>query len=266
MGNELTDKQLEAFLKEIQEEDTALVSESYKAITDATVIESLEENEIKIEEPDSVKTEATFDREKLKAQYAKAKAAQDEFFRNRAKRKKEITRMAFDQTLINMADPVSEQELRLLVGILTESYTRMIDKSKDYINKRLTNLLRPLIPRRLVLCKKDFPESMIVHPGFMFIASKEFGGGRKMWVTPDIPYYFKQGTEMDVLRINRKEYLFSVDKAVDLYFSNLKKRSEKEVYYASKFVSMTDKTYNGLLKLNPFWFELLYNELVKMNA
>ena len=106
-----------------------------------------------------------------------------------------------------------------------------------------------------------YPNSIRVCPGFMYKASEEYGGGLTFWATPSIPYYFEQNTEQKVLLENKSSFLFSVDKAISFYHEHLKKRQEKELKYASTIIQKGVYSYFDLLKLNPFWFEILYNEL-----
>ena len=75
------------------------------------------------------------------------------------------------------------------------------------------------------------------------------------------PYYFEQNTEQKVLLENKSNFLVSVDKAICFYHEHLKKRQEKELRYASLIIQKGVYSYFDLLKLNPFWFKILYDEL-----
>lgn len=199
--------------------------------------------------------------------YGKQRAAEGhrEAIRKKAKRLKEdrirIQREAFNQDYIKLSDKIEKHHIKLLISILTQEHTRMIDKYSNYINKRLATLLNPLIPRRIRICRMLYPNSIRVCPGFMYKASKEYGGGLTFWATPSIPYYFEQNTEQKVLLENKSDFLSSIDKAISFYHEHLKKRQEKELKYASLIIQKGVYSYFDLLKLNPFWFEMLYNEL-----
>lgn len=199
--------------------------------------------------------------------YGKQKAAEGhrDAIRKKAQRLKEdrirIQREAFSQEYIKLNDKIEKHYIKLLISILTQEHTRMIDKYSNYINKRLATLLNPFIPRRIRICRMLYPNSIRVCPGFMYKASKEYGGGLTFWATPSIPYYFEQNTEQKVLLENKSSFLFSVDKAISFYHEHLKKRQEKELRYASLIIQKGVYSYFDLLKLNPFWFEILYNEL-----
>lgn len=199
--------------------------------------------------------------------YGKQRAAEGhrEAIRKKAQQLKEnrirIQREAFNQNYIRLSDKIEKHHIKMLISILTQEHTRMIDKYSNYINKRLATLLNPFIPRRIRICRILYPNSIRVCPGFMYKASKEYGGGLTFWATPSIPYYFKQNTEQKVLLENKSDFLFSIDKAISFYHEHFKKRQEKELRYASLIIQKGVYSYFDLLKLNPFWFEILYNKL-----
>ena len=199
--------------------------------------------------------------------YGKQRAAEGhrEAIRKKTQRLKEdrirIQREAFNQDYIRLSDKIEKHHIKLLISILTQEHTRMIDKYSGYINKRLATLLNPFIPRRIRICRMLYPNSIRVCPGFMYKASKEYGGGLTFWATPSIPYYFEQNTEQKVLLENKSDFLFSIDKAISFYHEHLKKRQEKELRYASLIIQKGVYSYFDLLKLNPFWFEILYSNL-----
>lgn len=179
----------------------------------------------------------------------------------------QIQREAFRQEYIRLSDEVGNDKIKLLLSLLVQSHTIMIDKYIEYINRRLAMLLNPFIPRKLVSCKKLYPNSVRVSPGFLYRASAEYGGGLTFWATPNIPYYFAQNTEQKVLIEHKAPFLFNIDRAVKLYHEHSIKRSEKELRYASLIYKKKVKTYFDLLRLNPFWYDALYKDLVnKINS
>lgn len=174
-----------------------------------------------------------------------------------------IQRLAFSQNCIRLSDPIGNENIKLLVSLLVEEHTRMINKYSNLINKRLAMLLNIFIPRRLRLCKMLYPESIRVSPGFLYKASKEYGNNLTFWATPNVPYYFAQNTEQKILIKNKPEFLVSIDKFVTFYHEHNNKRAKKELKYASLIIQKGVYTYFDLLKLNPFWFETLYNNIIK---
>ena len=97
----------------------------------------------------------------------------------------------------------------------------------------------------------------------MYVANKEYGENKQFWVVPNIPYFFVQGTEMEVLHEHREEYLYQIDRVLLQYLYHQQALCEKEVKYATRLLKISKNTYFGLLKLNPFWFDLLYTEISK---
>ena len=93
----------------------------------------------------------------------------------------------------------------------------MVDKYSTYINKRLTTLLNPFIPRRLRICKSLSPDSIRPCPGFLYKASEEYGAGLTLWAMPNIPYYFVQNTEQKVLMEHKSQFLVNVDQSIKFY-------------------------------------------------
>lgn len=174
-----------------------------------------------------------------------------------------IQRKAFSQEFIQLSAAIDNSDLKELVALLVEEHTRMITKLSNFINNRLASLLKPLIPRKLRECYYLYPNSIKACPGFLYKASKEYGSGLTFWATPSVPYYFAQNTECSVLARNKPELLISVDKAVQSYYAHANKRKEKEIKYASLLIRKNVITYFDLLRLNPFWFELLYKHITK---
>lgn len=172
-----------------------------------------------------------------------------------------IQQEALNQDNIDLSEPIGEPNIKLLIELLVKEHTRLIDQYSYYINKRLTALLSPLIPKRLKLLKREYPNAMKVSPGFLYKASKEYGGGKTFWASPNIPYYFKQNTEQDILKRYKPELLVRIDIMVKSYNEHYCKRAEKELKYASRIYKNKVQTYFDLLKLNPFWYNILYHHL-----
>lgn len=271
---DLSEEELAEYLDEIRESDDD--------IEEARAESLIKEQQLDlIESPENAEIEAKYgndawrmlnentvilrsDEDRCKASLFSAEA-----IRNRAHRLKEdrirIQRFAFDQEVIKMSSPIGNENIKLLISLLVEEHTRMINKHKDFINKRLTVLLNPFIPRRLRVCKMLYPDSVKASPGFLYRASMEYGKGLTFWAMPDIPYYFIQNTEQKILIDKKPEFLVSVDKAVSFYHEHEGKRAKKEIRYASTIIQKNVNTYFDLLKLNPFWFETLYNAVVQNN-
>ena len=269
---DLTDKEYLEFLSEIEEKDIDIEEAQCEAIEKIELEEehaefsAIEEN-ARIEayygedawrkfgkylftKPDF----ASAQRKSLETRKAKQAKLKEDRIR--------IQREAFNQEYIRLSDPIGTDNLKLLITLLTHEHTAMVDKYADYINRRLFTLLNPLIPRRLRLCKMFYPESMKECPSFLYRASEEYGEGQTFWATPDIPYFFKQNTEQaELQKSGNSHFLVRVDKAVASYNMHNKIRAEKELKYASMLVQKGVNTYFDLLRLNPFWFEILFNDL-----
>lgn len=272
---DLTDKELLEFLSEIQGGDEDIEEARIKA--DENI--ALQEQASLVESPENAEIEAYYgedawrkltknvtflhgDEAQRRINLASTKAIQQRAQRLREDRIR-IQRFAFNQEVIKLSDFIEKESFKRLVSLLVKEHTRMIDQYKAFINKRLAVLLNPLIPRRLRVCKMLYPNSVRTSPGFLYRASEEFGRGLTFWAMPSIPYYFVQNTEQKILMEQKPEFLISVDKAISLYHAHSEKRTKKELKYASTIIQKGVRTYFDLLKLNPFWFEILYNDLLE---
>jgi hypothetical protein len=276
---DLTEKELFEFLDEIKSDDEDIQEAQSEAIEKITLEE--EHVELSEEEQENREIEARYGDKmpwtglglnncqgvKLFGPEGQRRAAMAsiEAKRKKSQRLKEdrirIQREAFRQEYIRLSDPIGNERIKLLVSSLVKEHTRMVDKYSTYINKRLTTLLNPFIPRRLRICKSLYPDSIRACPGFLYKASEEYGAGLTFWAMPNIPYYFAQNTEQKVLIEHKSPFLVNVDQSIKFYHEHLKKRTDKELKYASLIYQKGVYSYFDLLRLNPFWYEVLYNDL-----
>lgn len=276
---DLTEKELFEFLDEIKSDDEDIQEAQSEAIEKITLEE--ERVELSEEEQENREIEARYGDKmpwtglgpnncrgvKLFGPEGQRRAAMAsiEAKRKKSQRLKEdrirIQREAFRQEYIRLSDPIGNERIKLLVSSLVKEHTRMVDKYSTYINKRLTTLLNPFIPRRLRICKSLYPDSIRPCPGFLYKASEEYGAGLTFWAMPNIPYYFAQNTEQKVLMEHKSPFLVNVDQSIKFYHEHLKKRTDKELKYASLIYQKGVYSYFDLLRLNPFWYEVLYNDL-----
>lgn len=276
---DLTEKELFEFLDEIKSDDEDIQEAQSEAIEKITLEE--EHVELSEEEQENREIEARYGDKmpwtglgpnncrgvKLFGPEGQRRAAMAsiEAKRKKSQRLKEdricIQREAFRQEYIRLSDPIGNERIKLLVSSLVKEHTRMVDKYSTYINKRLTTLLNPFIPRRLRICKSLYPDSIRPCPGFLYKASEEYGAGLTFWAMPNIPYYFAQNTEQKVLMEHKSPFLVNVDQSIKFYHEHFKKRADKELKYASLIYQKGVYSYFDLLRLNPFWYEVLYNDL-----
>lgn len=267
---DLSDKELYSFLDEIENADADIREEERLS---ALNIEQAQTEELLAELPENAELEAYYgedawrDFNKRIVPYGKqAMQKARELTKDKAASLKNdrlrIQRAAFNQENIPLATILKDAEITLLVSLLVADHTKMIEKYEAFINNRLTTLLRPFIPKRLKICERETPQAIKKCPGFLYRASKEFGNEAIFWAEPDIPYYFKQGTECELLQKEKPDFLVAIDRALVSYTSHKTKRAEKELKYVSIIIRKKVRTFYDLLKLNPFWFELLYNNLI----
>lgn len=276
---DLTEKELFEFLDEIKSDDEDIQEAQSEAIEKITLEE--EHVELSEEEQENREIEARYGDKmpwtgvgwnncngvRLFGPEGQRRAAMAniEARKKKSQRLKEdrirIQREAFRQEYIRLSDPIGNERIKLLVSSLVKEHTRMVDKYSAYINKRLATLINPFIPRRLRICKSLYPDSIRISPGFLYKASEEYGAGLTFWAMPDIPYYFAQNTEQKVLMEHKSLFLVNVDQSIKFYHEHLRKRADKELKYASLIYQKGVYSYFDLLRLNPFWYEVLYNDL-----
>lgn len=179
----------------------------------------------------------------------------------RKQRRIEIQRAALNQDLIDLSQPISTEHMKRLVYLLSKKHIDLINKYHTYITKRIEVLLSALTPITLRRAFKKYPQAFIVHPGFMYKASKKYGNGIMFWVTPHIPYYIAQGKEVEALKKEKARFLRGVDCAILRLETQKRLLADREVSIAMAMIRMPRKTYFNLLKYNPFWFDLLINDL-----
>lgn len=276
---DLTEKELFEFLDEIKSDDEDIQEAQSEAVEKITLEE--EHVELSEEEQENREIEARYGDKmpwtgvgwnncngvRLFGPEGQRRAAMAniEARKKKSQRLKEdrirIQREAFRQEYIRLSDPIGNERIKLLVSSLVKEHTRMVDKYSAYINKRLATLINPFIPRRLRICKSLYPDSIRISPGFLYKASEEYGSGLTFWAMPDIPYYFAQNTEQKVLMEHKSLFLVNVDQSIKFYHEHLRKRTDKELKYASLIYQKGVYSYFDLLRLNPFWYEVLYNDL-----
>ena len=263
---DLSDQDLLLFLNALEDEDNDLTeSQEHLRLTE----ENLEVNS---EKPDFVESE-----------YRAPKTPADELLRNRpdfynlspeehSTRSKEyaaerrlmktrLQRAAFDQNDIELSAPIGDEYLRKLIEILTAEKREMLKKYEAYIQKRLTDLLTPLIPKTLRLMYSRYPQSVRSCPGFIYRASERYGKGKTYFIKPNLPYFFEQGTETDQLRSCRADFVEKVDRAILNYYLTKQELFEKEISIAARIQKHRLYTYFDLLKFNVMWFNALYEHL-----
>lgn len=148
-----------------------------------------------------------------------------------------------------------------ILACMIQPYKAAIEKANTLINLRIERLLNALIPSRLRADRATFGQRPFVkHPGFFWLCGEDVGY-LKIWVEPDIIYYFEQHTEMAYLhKAYAPSVIKSVDKLVEKYLkavANLKTRSNT---LRARLTRVDD--YEGLLNFNPDLAEELLDEIL----
>lgn len=152
---------------------------------------------------------------------------------------------------------------KMMIPEATKAVKASISALKQRIDRKVTALMEPLIPMKIRLARAlcgSMPFKQ--HPGFMWTSSKMHNNAR-LWVSPNIPYYFEQFTEMDVIRrYCPAKRIWAVERLVEMYLTYVATLAEKETKLALKLHKID--TYQELLTFNIDMFYLAYSEYKKM--
>lgn len=249
-------KEINEYIQETESENSKIENQIAKELSDMEYEESDEETEARYLEAAGHRGAWTRD-SKGKIQL------QEKILTNKITLTRKIAQEAFNQKIIDLKDDISDDRMRILITLLTKSQTGQIKKYQNFINGKFTALLKPLIPRELILCWKKWPGSIHMAPGFLYRASEKYGNNLTFWVTPNVPYFIEQGKELEVLSENNGlSFLGLVDEAVVRFYEAINKRAEKESLIISAILQSNINTYYDLLKSKPIWYKTLYNYLI----
>lgn len=179
----------------------------------------------------------------------------------RKAREKEIIQEAINSTFIDLNAPMSMAHKKLLVKLITDDYTELMQKHEAYINRRITKMLELVIPSELLNTYRNYKECVVPAISFKYVASKEYGQGLPFTVTLDLPMYFHPEDIQRILKENWPERLVNVDKAIVSFHKNKDIRTKREVTVAQQLTKIS--TFYQLVKKNPFWYDKLVQELKK---
>lgn len=201
------------------------------------------------------------------AQLASKKAAEKriEAKADKNRRKHEIVEEALNSKLIDLNSPISVEHKKLLIKLLTNQYTVLMEKQDKYINTNIERVLKRAIPNDLMNMYIKYPDLVTPFVGFDYVASKEYGEGLTFKVTPKIPHYFQpEDCNRIVRELLPEANIISLDKAVAYFYKYKSTRAKQEIKTAEALAVL--KTYYDLVKKNPFWYDTLAQEIVSNNG
>lgn len=248
----LSERELLEFLHEIACMEDTLVEEEAK-VEEAESEEQSWFESIKEQDRQAISEHITHDAPSERAELARKMQAERKLLKTR------IQRSAFDQSEIPLTDKLTNDDIKVLIEALTEDLAALVEKSAIFITARIKSLLLPLIPGPLRKAYREYPYSVKACPGFLYRASEEYGEGKTFFVKPEIPYFFEQGTEMEVLRKSiQPEIICALDRHVRDYHRKRERLFNKETSIASSIPKYGIQTYFTLLNHNVIWFSKLY--------
>lgn len=178
-----------------------------------------------------------------------------------------IRRMTIKRELVKTDNVLFLQEIiptrlkKEVIPFMTKSLVESISNLRANINHRIAVVMSPLFPSKLrvarALCgTRPFKD----HPGFLWIGNEAYGG-HKIWVNPDIPYYFDQFSEMPIIRSKCDENkVAAIDRIIANYMDAITQLAKRESNIAIKLTRID--TFEELLTYNVDCFLHIY-ELYK---
>lgn len=195
-------------------------------------------------------------------QAAPKTVSMEEYWARIKAEKARLQREAFNQDLLPLDRIITDDEMQRLVELISEPLQRFVIFQERYINRKFARMLRPYIPTMVKACYRKYPGVVKEHPGFLY---NTFSRPETLsfWATPKIPAFLKQGTEIDLLMEQPTADLEAIDYAIEKYHNAIARRNKKETKIAVKLGRNRVNTFFDLVKVNPFWFELIFNELTQ---
>lgn len=145
-----------------------------------------------------------------------------------------------------------------IIPFKTQQMVQSVAKYRELINKRIANCMSPLFPEKIRVARamcgsRPFKE----HPGFLWKTPESYGN-YSVWVRPDIPYFFDQFTEMQIIRekcdINKVN---AIDAAIQFYMLSIEKLSRREANLAIKLTRLD--TFGDILNFDVDTFIYIYD-------
>lgn len=248
--NELSDKELDSFLQEINKQEASELPQDL--INDDAWGYGRQENKVGF---------TIITKPELKEKAKELQKQRIDYNYKRKQHKQKIISEAINSFDIDLYALVPIKEKKKLVSLLTNKYTELMVKQEQYINNKVNNYLQKLIPNDVMRMWSKDKDLMIPLIEFDYIASEEFGNGLHFKISADVPMYFRQEDCMNLLNEHFGDRLWNIDKAIAFFYKYKNTRTQQEVKIAQTLVNIN--TYYDLLKKKPFWFELLQNNIEK---
>lgn len=162
---------------------------------------------------------------------------------------------------IDLTELVSQNKLSEFIRYSTEAQTDRLMETKRKIHGAATTALRKAMPIDIRRIWKKYGENgtglMLPSPGFHYKFKSNSARLDNLdldfLIEPDVPRFFKQGTEVAMISEHATEYLTIIERHIEMYYFRLEKRYKMEIELASKLfgvVSLYD-----LLNTDPILFD-----------
>lgn len=263
-GN-LSEKELLDFLNDIEDEDNSLKEDTENKFDFSELQENETNSDIESRYNDKAWVGNVGDVMVRDEEEKRANAQKSADVRRRKRieleaEKKRIQQASFNQEDIDLSGEINTTILGNLIAEVTLKYENKVKYYEDFINRRLTRLLMPLVPRQIKNIMASYPNIVKMSKGFFYRTSEQYGN-LVFWATPEIPAFFEQNCERETILEQHPQFIENLDHSVSLYFKAKEELMTAKIKNAGILVRSSPRTYFDLLKLNPLWFAIVYRQL-----
>lgn len=160
-------------------------------------------------------------------------------------------------------EPIDQSVLIEMIIVKSKKYIDMAERVKATLTKKVENVLLYYMPKKLKLCFEQYNQCFIPHPGFIYVTNV-MNGAKKLSVTPNVPMYFEQYTERDVLNKHSRLIVYQLDELVVRYHTY----AEKAIKLETKTAMFLSKVKNlmNLLELDVDYYDMYIKVIEERQA
>lgn len=223
----LTEKELKEFVALLEDED------AYEAKPMRTVVPAKVPKTVIVAQPDQNKPAPI--KLTLAEQAELARQARAEQYRRRRDHAKEIKqKFARENRIDELCELVTKDELQAMIKLAADESFVRATAIKAQLSRVMTKRLRMYIPSALKRQYDENPQAFTKNPGFDYETS-QFFGNLKLHIDLDLPIFFSDPSEMDILKTMFSHFLYAWDRQVELYHYHIAQMRSTEVRLAIKY-------------------------------
>lgn len=172
--------------------------------------------------------------------------------------------IAYEQTLLPLEKPISNEHIGLIVNMVTAEMTGRMKRMERMANKEAKRLLTPFVPFQLRLMYQLYRQSFKKRPSFLYHCS-DSRNNFQMWLSPDLPMYTAEGEDERMLLEYPEPKRALLESFIVDYRKTEKRRTQTEFIIANSLhqTNMNKLTYGYLYEKRPMWFKAVYDKTLQ---